>query len=352
MSPPRLPFDPRTTAHRTDDSAIRRLLLGIPLALIALALIVPASPVAGARRVTLGVTIEHRNRDAATFDRFTDQVDNRPRIWTLWSTWGNASTRDFPSGAAAWVAGRGAVPMIFWEPFSGFNSCTYADHRRTANGDYDDYIRTWAQAAKRHGKTIILRWAHEINGAFFPWGIKNQTCADTVTDYKNAWRRIHGIFDQVGADNVKFLWTIAKSSCRGGCNPYKDYYPGSAYVDYVGFSNFNWGAYKNKWTPMVSGISDVMVFFRQFTRKPVIVAENASNTLGGSKPDWIKSGYPAVYNRWPQVKAIVYLNVDLRPDHPDWSLDSPGWSTSAGRSMSHRAYERVANQRRFRGRIP
>ena len=102
---------------------------------------------------------------------------------------------------------------------------------------------------------------------------------------------------------------------------------------------------------MVSGVSDVMVFFRGFTRKPVIVAENASNTLGGNKPQWIKSGYSAVYKRWPQVKAIVYLNVDLRPAHPDWSLNSPGWSTAVGRSQSHRAYESINDQRRFRGRI-
>ena len=107
-----LPFDPGPSAHRKGGSTIRRLLIGIPLALITLALIVPASPTAaGIRKVALGVTIEHHNRDVQTFNRFADQVNNTPRIWTLWSTWGNQSTKDFPSGAASWVAAKGAVPI-------------------------------------------------------------------------------------------------------------------------------------------------------------------------------------------------------------------------------------------------
>ena len=205
-----------------------------------------------------------------------------------------------------------------------------------------------------------MRFAHEINGAFFHWGLKNSgkgaVCDDDADDYKAGWRRIVNIFDQVGATKVKFVWTIAKSTCpRSSCtNPYKDFYPGNAYVDYVGFSNFNWGSYNSssKWVSMLDGVSDVMVFFRKFTSKPAIIAENASNTAGGNKPKWIKSGYEAVYRRWPQIKAIVYLNVNLSDiGHPDWSLNSPGWSSSAGRSASHKAYEWIADKSRFRGRI-
>jgi len=317
-----------------------------------------ASTAAGTRKVALGVSIEEGWRDSDTFDHFADQVNNRPRMWSLWSTWGNA-TRDFPSSQAAWVAERGAVPFIFWEPFESFDSCKYADHRRTARGDYDDYIRSWAQAAKRHGGRVLVRWAHEVNGAFFPWGIKNTLCDDTVSDYKAAWRRIVSIFRNVGASNVKFVWTVARSVCSGGCNPYKSFYPGKKWVDYVGFSNFNWGVTQNKWTPMVQTVGTVMKFFTTFTRKPVIIAENATNTKAppsapdsATKPNWIKAGYPAVYKKYPQIKAIVYLNVDLsKIGHPDWSLNTPGWSASVGRSEAHQAYEWVADQRKFRGRI-
>jgi hypothetical protein len=354
---PRAPVIPGTTARQA-PGLVRRLLLVAPVVLVALALIVPASSTAAkTRKVALGVSIEHRWDEAATFDHFASQVGNRPRLWSLWSTWGNSS-RDFPAAEAAWVAARGSVPFIFWEPFESFDSCKYANHKFTARGDYDSYIRSWAQAAKRHGKPIVVRWAHEINGAFFPWGIKNTLCNDTVSDYKAAWKRIVKIFRQVGANNVKFAWTVARSDA-GGSNPYKAYYPGNKWVHYVGFSNFNWGAAKDKWTPMIQTIGNVMKYFTAFTRKPVIIAENATNTdapagapASATKPNWIRDGYVATYKKYPQIKAIIYLNVDLSDiGHPDWSLDTPGWSASAGRSASHQAYEWVADQTRFRGKV-
>jgi Glycosyl hydrolase family 26 len=373
MPAPSLPVDPRPTARSMGDSTIRRRLFGVVAALIALTVILPAGPAAaGVRKVTLGVTIEEHNRDRATFQEFERQVGNTPRIWTLWSQWGsrngqssclpNQGTCSFPRDAANWIAAEGAVPMIFWEPVrygaQGSGHCEYSDHRNIKNGAHDAYIRDWARAAKAYNRTVLVRFAHEINGQYFPWGLKNSSngalCNDTASDFIAGWRRIVTIFRQVGATKVKFVWTVSKSSCKGGCNPYDDYYPGNSWVHYVGFSNFNWGAAKNQWVSMVSNVSDIMVFFRRFTKKPVIIAENATNTYGGSKPAWIKQGYEAVYRRWRQIKAIVYLNVNLsHVGHPDWSLDTPGPYTASGHvSASHRAYEWVADKKKFRGRIP
>ena len=170
MGPPGLPVvDPRPTTHRKGFSMIRRLLFGIPVALIALALILPAGPAAaGVRKVALGVTIEEHNRDRATFQRFERQVRNTPRIWTLWSQWGNRNgqssclpdqgTCSFPTAAAKWVAAEGAVPIIFWEPSKGgaSNPCEFSDHRNIANGNHDAYIRQWAQAAKAYDKRVLV----------------------------------------------------------------------------------------------------------------------------------------------------------------------------------------------------
>ena len=66
---------------------------------------------------------------------------------------------------------------------------------------------------------------------------------NTADTFVAAWRHVHGIFqDEGGADNVRFLWSVGKQKCRGGCNPYRAFYPGDAFVDYMGFSSFNWGA--------------------------------------------------------------------------------------------------------------
>ena len=49
---------------------------------------------------------------------------------------------------------------------------------------------------------------------------------------EKGWRRVVGLFRKVGARNVKFVWTVAKERCSGGCNPFADHYPGD-HLNYV-----------------------------------------------------------------------------------------------------------------------
>ncbi|CAN5790832.1 hypothetical protein BH23CHL8_BH23CHL8_09950 [soil metagenome] len=344
---------------------IRRLLLSVPAVVIIAALLVGSAPVeASIRKVALGVSIEHHSRERQTYLDFASDVGgNKPRLWTLWSTWGSRGgetdclqgkgTCYFPRAAADWVAAEGATPFIFWEPFKAFDSCEYATHKWIAAGRYDGYIRTWAKEAKQYGKRVLVRYAHEINAAFFPWTTRHPLCGNTVKDFKQGWKHVVGIFRKVGATNVRFVWTVAKKTCATkGCNPYKAFYPGDKWVDFAGFSSFNWGAQKNNWVSMENGVSGIMKKFKDFTRKPIIIAELATNTYtgssappGASKPQWIREGYPTVYKKHPQIKAIIYLNVDLSGiGHPDWSLNTPG-------TQSHAAYAEIASQKRFKGRI-
>ena len=85
-----------------------------------------------------------------------------------------------------------------------------------------------------------------------------------------------------------------------------------------------------------------------FSRKPIFLAEVGSSHRGGNKAAWIRTGYLGTYKRFPQVKAIMYLDSDQphkAQSHPDWRLVKP-WDGSAVR-----AYRSVANSWRFKGRI-
>ena len=87
---------------------------------------------------------------------------------------------------------------------------------------------------------------------------------------------------------------------------------------------------------------------RGFTRKPLFLVEVGSNHRGGDKARWIRRGYQQVWQRYPKVKAIMYLDSDQphqAVSHPDWRLVKP-WDGSAVR-----AYRSVANSWRFKGRI-
>jgi hypothetical protein len=339
----------------------RRMSWAIGICVALIALVVPVQPTAALRGapadessrsadaamrpIALGMSIWN-GRQIADLDAFTASIGGHtPATWSIWAQWGAPATRSFPTYVARAAKARGATPIIWWEPVdpNDLSSPTYARHANISAGLHDPYIRGFAQAVRAFGSPVILRFAHEPNGATFPWG---RTGFDnTATTFVEAWRHIHRIFREERADNVSFLWSVAKQACPGGCNPYTAYYPGDAYVDYMGFSSFNWGAQRDEWVPMVQGYRRVTELLSEIAPKPIIVAESACNPVGGDKIAWIKEGYPAVHAELPQIVAIAYLNVDLRGSgDPDWRLASPQGALDA--------YADIAAMPEFQGRLP
>jgi len=69
------------------------------------------------------------------------------------------------------VVGRGATPLLTWEPWNsaaGVNQPTYR-LSAIANGTHDALVRRWATQIKAWGKPLMLRFAHEMNGNWYPW---------------------------------------------------------------------------------------------------------------------------------------------------------------------------------------
>jgi hypothetical protein len=283
----------------------------------------PKAPVALGVARPLGLSI-------SDLDSFTATIGGqRPSIWVIWSMWGHANTRDFPTAVASALRDRGVTPMIWWEPFDPTDSGStyYSRHANINAGMHDDYIRQYARDAKAFGGKVLLRFAQEVNGNYFPWSVNSLD--NSPESFIAAWRRIHAIFQSEGATNAKFVWSVAKASCLGGCNPYAPVYPGDAWVDIMAFSAYNWGASK-QWSSMYDSYRRVTELLSAISNKPIMVAETGSNTEGGDKAAWIRDGYPEVYQKLPQIRAIVYLDADLREvGHPDWRLASPAAALDA-----------------------
>jgi hypothetical protein len=342
----------RPSAEMRGVRSIKHYLAALPAILVVAALIVSTAPVeAGTRRVALGIwsgTLP--SRDINTFDDFANDVGRRPAIWAVSSLWGAVDSQDFPKELASQARSRGATLLVAWIPVKGppisTEDGTYSRYRNIVEGEHDDYIRQWAKDAKSFGGPVLVRFAHEMNGKYFPWGTGYGEFPNTPTDFKAAWRYVVKKFRKVGATNVKFVWTPSRVNKKKSYTPW---YPGDRWVHYVGFSNFNWGTYftTTKCETFVQGISMHMAKFSRFTSKPVIIAElgTTPKTCNGiTKPEWIRSGYKAVRRRYPKIKAIVYQNVDLSYlNHPDWSLDNPPEAMDA--------YGDVAASRLFQGRV-
>jgi len=319
--------------------------------------VVAHAPAAGAtRKLALGVQMAQPTLQ--TFNRFKTSVGRAPATWTLHRIWTAQNNRLDVAELRA-LKRAGSTPFVWWMPANPDNGAFFA-YSRILRGEFDDYITAFARDAKSFGGRMIIRFAHEMDGDWFPWRVRYP---NTKRQFVNAWRHIVTIFRQVGATNVKWLWSPnGCGKCPADFPTMRSLYPGDGYVDYLGMSAFNWGVPTDswevatrswqKWTPMAKLLKRQYGLLTALApRKKIIVAELASSSdapAGTNKAEWIKLGYRASYAAYPKIALIVYFNVDLGDGidnpHEHWILTSPNTTPRS-------AYKRLFREVRFQGRI-
>ncbi len=133
---------------------------------------------------------------------------------------------DFPQTTAG---SQGKTLLIFWEPHFGYD--------RILDGSKDHYITEFAKAAKAYGYPVILAPFDEFNLNESAWG--SGVGSNTPETFKATWKKIHEVFVAQAATNVQFALVYNNHSIPSGT--YADFYPGDAFVDYVGVDGFNFG---------------------------------------------------------------------------------------------------------------
>src|SRR5919107_5641105 len=84
----------------------------------------------------------------------------------------------------------GAVPRLTWQPrYTAVGSQADFALTKIADGAHDSYLTSHADVVASWSKRLYIRFAHEINGDWYPWspGLYGNTAADYVA----AWRHIH-----------------------------------------------------------------------------------------------------------------------------------------------------------------
>ncbi|MFC1726900.1 glycoside hydrolase family 26 protein [Patescibacteria group bacterium] len=224
----------------------------------------------------------------------------------------------------AYIKNAGKILLLAWEPWNpneGTNqSIDYL--KEIAEGKHDDYITTFARQVKNYSSPVLLRFAHEMNGNWYPWGTR-------PSEYVSAYRRIVEVFHSQGTDNVKFVWSINHESV-----PYEPisqcqkYFPGEAYVDIIGIDGFNFGTSRNNstWKSFDNIFSPAYSFVSTaYPEKPIIITEVGSTEFGGNKNKWIDEMFASLANM-PKIQEIIWFNL-LK--ETDWRIDSSTTSTEA-----------------------
>lgn len=249
-------------------------------------------------------------------------------IISFYLAWTEESINDFPTDVMNSIAAKNAIPMITWEPWISELS-EESNPRRTferiAAGEFDDYIRSFATNLSTYERPIFLRFAHEFDNPQYPWHISEENSA---ADFKAAWKHVHRLLKEEGANEVIFVWNPWKA--RG----MQRFYPGDDYVDWIGVTLLNYGplakdgeeySFSRLYQPFHTRI-------RTFTRKPVMLSEFNSVDLGGQQQKWLEDAMASITSDYSEINAVVLFNSAYDQNIPqnswyeekyiDWSIDS------------------------------
>jgi Glycosyl hydrolase family 26 len=241
-----------------------------------------------------------------------------------------AWTDRFPTGLERWDVDGARIPMISW------GGSRLAD---ILSGRFDGMIRERARGVKALGAAVFLRWGWEMNGNWSSHDGSHNNAAGTTSGpraYIAAWRRIHDIFKEEGASNAVWVWSPNAADVPAvSWNHWTKYYPGDAYVDWVGIDGYNWGT-TQPWSSWTSFASLVQPVYSDYAgRKPIMIAETASTEQGGNKADWLTGAAIAMKSRFPSLRALVYFDTDKETN---WSVDSSPAALRAFRALGADPY--------------
>lgn len=292
--------------------------------------------------LALGAFIANAPGDPSQIDVYTRTVGVAPAIVMWYQDWATAGNSAFDPLKMRAVTSRGAMPMITWEPWdatAGVDQLSYSLSAVIA-GAHDAFIRQWARAAARWGKPFYLKFAHEMNGNWYPWAANVN--GNSAAQYTTMWKHVHAIFRQEKATNVRWVWS--PNIAYPGSTPFASVYPGDAAVDWVGLDGYNFGA-SQSWSHWESFAEVFGPSYDSVTRiasKPMLIGETASSELGGEKATWITQGLLAdAPYRFPRLRAVVWFDENKETD---WRINSSPASLAAFRT--------VAASPIYRGHLP
>ncbi len=245
----------------------------------------------------------------------------------------------FPTSACDIVHDHNSIPMLTWEPWNwGSSSDTSFSLDHIISGDCDSYITAFAISAESWGKPLFLRFAHEMNGNWYPWsGAFNGSDEAATSKYKAAWERIHATFEAVGAKNVTWVWCpMDHSNPTDDWNMVQNYYPGDTFVDWVAFDGYSNSGSTSSDDVLLLGYSSFPSAI--LSNKPVMVGEMACGTAepATNKPLWIADAFNSLKNNYKKIKLYVWFNMKKESD---WRVDSSSDSLNAFRAaMTNEAY--------------
>ncbi|SEM02939.1 glycoside hydrolase family 26 protein [Streptacidiphilus jiangxiensis] len=256
------------------------------------------TPLIKPSRKYLGVALATVPKSMTEYDAYSRAIGKRPDLVEYYASFGDG----FDAQGVRRIYDDGGLPYMAWEPFE-------PSLASIASGASDAYVTSFARSVRALNLPLAISFGHEMNGNWYAWGMTKATPEDFV----KAWRHIHDLFEQAGATNVIWAWS------PNVINPVpsialKPYYPGDAYVDWVGMIGYYTVTGQNTFDQL---FGPTMRQVRQFTRRPFVIAETASQ-LGPRRQTDVDDLFDGVAAH-ADVVGFIWFNV---PKRADWRIQS------------------------------
>lgn len=232
---------------------------------------------------------------------------------------------------------RGTVPMITWEPWKapkgvggkdqGAIQARYSN-KAIAAGRQDAYIRWFARKVAAHKGTVMIRYAHEFNGPWYPWYHNPKA-------FKAAWRHVVGVFRAEGATNARFVWSYNANLYMPTAKFWSEtraYYPGDAYVDYVGSTAIRFGGARNRTRTIPAYVRRAAFVHRMIPNKKFVFTEvNVDKRL---RVSYLRQLRGAMQANRPWLAGFVWSQVPSRATAGGDQTGNMNWQAYRDRKAS------------------
>jgi Glycosyl hydrolase family 26 len=280
-----------------------------------------------------GVSTPQTPYDFKEFRIFAAAATKLPNMDMFFVGWDKAFPRD--QVVALWR--RGALPVVSWEPRPTVQAVgpdsdnTVADGYTLASiidGSHDKYIDRFATAVRELGLPVGIRFAHEMNGNWFPWS--EETNGNHRGEYVEAWQHVHDRFTKLGATNAIWIWSPNVITARPSVS-LAPLYPGDDYVDWVGIVGYYRRVYYDtegqpKAPTFDNTYASTLEELRGVAQKPILLTEVGATEIGGNKPAWIASLFEGIAAN-PDIIGFIWFDHSV--NGTDWRIESSSAATSA-----------------------
>ncbi|WP_223263122.1 glycoside hydrolase family 26 protein [Arthrobacter sp. NamB2] len=315
----------------------------------------------------MGVNLEWGRE---TLAEYSEKLGERPAVAVTFADFPfEEGEPDLIASAAEQVRQQGGMLLLTLEPQQGLAAVT--DERA-------DELAAMLAHFNTNGVPVIVRFAHEMNGSWYPWGQRPdeyiaafRRVADAVhrtapgsammwaPNYAGGYPFSGGSYESLpGTSGFPELDTDADGTLTPFDDPYAPYYPGDDAVDWVGMSLYHWGSTypwgesempeEGKFIDQLTGTyngkngDDSMLpdFYAEYGvghDKPVAIPETAALVVEGigdlrdlniKRAWWGQVFDPAVHERLPQLRMVNWFEWNkVEPEvgaAVDWTvLENP-----------------------------